>query len=150
MLEILFERRASSTKRLHNAGAKTCGEDHATFFEIPILWLRRRRLERKLPTNRSKSDENQRQIDEKSMKNRLRPPLGAPGRSGPRTRSERAWSAKLAHLGRQAGRLGRHVGRLGRHAGGPGGSKHRSGPTQRHARSVPARSSSSFASPTTL
>ena len=27
-----FERRASSTKRLHNARAKTCAEDHATPF----------------------------------------------------------------------------------------------------------------------
>ena len=32
IFESHFERRTSSTKRLHNARAKTCGEDHATPF----------------------------------------------------------------------------------------------------------------------
>ena len=32
MFEHQFERRASNTKRLHNARAKTCAVDHATSF----------------------------------------------------------------------------------------------------------------------
>ena len=32
MFENHFERRASSTKRVHNARTKTCAEDHATLF----------------------------------------------------------------------------------------------------------------------
>ena len=80
MFENHFERRASSTKRLHNARAKTCAEDHAPLFEIPHLCLRRTRLERKSANNHSEIEENPPRIGPKSTKNRSWAVLGAQGR----------------------------------------------------------------------
>ena len=71
----------------------------------------------------------------KSTKNRFRPLLGAPGRSGSLLdrvgmRSGRSPDAKWSRLGGQAGRLGCHVGHRGRQVGSPRRSERRPGTAQ--------------------
>ena len=82
MFEGHFERRTNRTKRLHNARANTCAEDHATLLETLLLCLRRTRLERKSTKNRSTIDENPFLFGPKLTKNRSWAILGTQGRFG--------------------------------------------------------------------
>ena len=70
-----FERRASNTKRLQNARAKTCDEDHATPFcdsefvpsSQPDSQAVRTKIDEKSFENPQKWNQNQRKIDAKSI-----------------------------------------------------------------------------------
>ena len=87
IFESHFERRASSTKRLHNTRAKTSRRAlriTQLLFEILLLCLRRTRLERQPSTNRLEIDDNPPPIDPKSTKNQSWAILGPKAVSGMR------------------------------------------------------------------
>ena len=68
MFESHFERRASSTKRLRHARAKTCAEDHATSFRdsafVPSSHAARAEIDKNRARNRRKNCEKSIENDE--------------------------------------------------------------------------------------
>ena len=93
-------------------------------FEIPILCLRRRRLERKSTKNRSKIAENGPKIGTKSMQNRSWAVLGAPSRFGDAP-------------GRAQDGFGAPKSRRGTDLGAPGQGQERPGSVQKPLRAGP-------------
>ena len=89
MFESHFERRASSTKRVYNARAKTCAEDHATPFGdsafVPSSHVARAQIDEKSFEIRQKSTPDRPQIDKKLILSRFGRPMPFWGRV--RTRS---------------------------------------------------------------
>ena len=77
MFKSHFERRTSSTKRLHTTSAKSGSEDHTTLFRasdsVASSQAVRPKIDEKLVGNRRKSTPDRIKIDEKSI-------LGRPGR----------------------------------------------------------------------
>ena len=66
-----FERRTSSTKRLHTTSAKSGSEDHTTLFRafdsVALSQVIRPKMDEKLVRNRRKSTPDRAKIDEKSI-----------------------------------------------------------------------------------
>ena len=97
-----FERRTSSTKRLHTTSAKSGSEDHTTLFRasdsVASSQAVRPKIGEKLVGNRRKSTPDHAKIDEKSILSRPGRPKSFCGRL--RTRSARLLDTQMTAQGR--------------------------------------------------
>ena len=104
-----FERRTSSTKRLHTTSAKSGSEDHTTLFRasdsVASSQAVRPKIDEKLVGNRRKSTPDRAKIDEKSILSRPGRPKSFWGRL--RTRSERPLDTQMTPQGRSGDAPGR-------------------------------------------